>query len=268
MQLVGCVHLQCPLRILSSVLPASSHHPPHTNPQSCKSWFSSLGGASEIWDFLAKFFTGEEAESHSHTLTFLCEESQAERIYLSCPWAVLPRRRASAGKVKLFLLFSPVCPNSCVFVFVLLPWYARTSALETWTSTRKGSLVWGDCLRCFPGSTRPQWEVLKMFMGHGGVALSYICLLVASQMHETLPWSLGPWGWIPHSSPEGTFVCVWMPDCWERDTASDVFLSHVADVTHCTLFFFFLLHQPGQPWAWIALFLLLSQVTQELIDTV
>lgn len=101
--------------------------------------------------------------------------------------AVPPWGKCDVGKVKLFLLSMPMCPNS----YFLLHCSAVTSPLETWTYT-KGLLSVGDCpSQCSPGASTLQLRGTESSSQAiaGSTARMEVCLPDA-QVSETppVPW--------------------------------------------------------------------------------
>lgn len=117
-----------------------------------------------------------------------------------------------AGKVQLLLLTSSMHPD--LNFFALTVWWNLSVGLLDF---HKDSSV-GDCLNEYsPVAPRLwlRWANVSSQATSGSHARTEVCVPITQRMGETPPGPLGC-GYGSHSSPEGTFVCDWMPNCYCR----------------------------------------------------
>ena len=177
------------------------------------------------WEKYASFavpHTAGEAECSFTCSPFLLwEKWRAEKTFL-IPELCLLGRGCGVGKVKLFLLPSPLYPN--IFFAPVVCWYISTGKL---ISTKAFSSM-GGCLRwCFSETPRLQpWRAgtgSQTLAGFIGTTMVFLGSFV--------------YGARSHSSHKDSFVCGWMPSfCWGGGewwglsySWGCVLFSHVAD---------------------------------------
>lgn len=120
-----------------------------------------------------------------------------------------PLGKGDAGKVKLVLLPSPMCPNYLFFSFSFLQWCVGTSPLDSWTPQKHSSVGMSNSV--LQGLLDYSYEDLEVVHRLGSTARIRVygptprCVGGGDCPQGSLAYAAGS-----HSSLKGPFVHGWM----------------------------------------------------------